>query len=149
MIKIRTEYFKSWKDITTFINLNFSFFTGYRYRGHADSQWKLESTFTRALKEIQPYKDVKSMYEEHLINFKHNLRGRCSFDLNTISENELLAIGQHFGLYTPLLDWSYSSYVALFFALQGESKSGERCLWALHDSIIDDIKKIILSIMKV
>ncbi|HLK13540.1 MAG TPA: FRG domain-containing protein [Fimbriimonadaceae bacterium] len=40
--------------------------------------------------------------------------------------NELLSIAQHFGMSTPLLDVTYSAYVALFFAARDALASGRR-----------------------
>ncbi|MBK7711392.1 MAG: FRG domain-containing protein [Bacteroidales bacterium] len=86
--------------------------------------------------------DIGPIVDNHLNTFKSNLRGRCTFDLSEISENELYAIGQHFGLYTPLLDLTSSPYVGLFFALQGKSKTKKRCLWAIEVSLIDEINNL-------
>lgn len=44
---------------------------------------------------------------------------------------ELLALMQHYGAPTRLIDWTYSFYVALFFAVDGSARN-ERCaVWAL------------------
>ncbi|MFA7092020.1 MAG: FRG domain-containing protein [Arcobacteraceae bacterium] len=61
--------------------------------------------------------------------------------LNNISNDELWALGQHFGLATPLLDWSRSPYVALFFALNNCSKTENGVLYALVESDIEEINK--------
>ena len=135
MIKIETNKFDSWNSISNFIDDNFAYFNNFRFRGHSDANWKLESTLTRAINRIKSGEEKEKILERHLSEFKKNLRGRCNLNLNEISENELYAIGQHFGLYTPFLDWTFSPYVGLFFALQGESKSGKRCLWAIAEAL--------------
>ncbi|MFC7356695.1 FRG domain-containing protein [Jejudonia soesokkakensis] len=140
MTKIHKKHFNSWDELSKFIDDTFTFFNRFCFRGHADANWNLESTLTRAVNKKMLEKDVNKLVKEHIINFKQNLRGRSKLKLNKISENEVLAIGQHFGLYTPLLDLSESPYVALFFALQGHSNSGNRCLWAFSENFINDIK---------
>ena len=52
-----------------------------------------------------------------------------------LDENHIWALGQHYGLNTPLLDWCYSPYVAAFFAFQeNEEGKGEehRIVWGLN-----------------
>jgi hypothetical protein len=65
----------------------------------------------------------QGIIEEHLKKFKVFVRGRFP-NLNDYhhDDNEIWAIGQHYGLKTPLLDWSVSPYVALFFAFEGQNK---------------------------
>lgn len=51
---------------------------------------------------------------------------------SNISPWELMALMQHHGLPTRLLDWSESALVALYFALTSEPKhDGERVVWIL------------------
>jgi hypothetical protein len=142
MKKIEIKEFSSWSQLKSFIDGTFAFYSNYVFRGHAEYNWKLESTLTRAIKNLENKADIMQLVQYHLSAFKCNLRGRCNFNLNEISENELYALGQHYGLLTPLLDLTFSPYVALFFALQQNSKAKKRCLWALEVSLVDEINSL-------
>jgi FRG domain. len=53
-------------------------------------------------------------------------------DNHALNSWELMALMQHHGLPTRLLDWSASALVALYFALSSEpSSEAERVVWAL------------------
>lgn len=141
MAKIITNEFKTWKELSNFIDNNFTHFTDFLFRGHAETEWKLESTLAREINELKArgVKEIQDLIDSHLESFKINIRGKSQINFKNVDENELWAMGQHFGLYTPLLDFTKSPYVALFFALQGESKSGKRCVWALSEDYIKNI----------
>jgi hypothetical protein len=144
MITIRTKYFKTWLSLSNYINNYFPSYNNYRFRGHSEASWRLESTLTRSLRN-RDESDLSKVVEDHILGFKRTLRGRCRFDLEKIDQDELFAIGQHYGLYTPLLDFSSSPYVGLFFALAGESVTGKRCLWAVIEGLPNNIINIDLS----
>ncbi|PKP31027.1 MAG: FRG domain-containing protein [Bacteroidetes bacterium HGW-Bacteroidetes-17] len=130
---------KSWNKLAKEIN-KFANFPWYIYRGQRRSDWLLESTLSRVLKKIK-IPDKNSLAEEHLEKFKLCIRGRRGSNPAKLSENELWALGQHFGLHTPLLDWSQSPYVALFFAFSSikKSETGYRSLWVLNSHDIERI----------
>lgn len=134
-----THTFDNWEDLSEHLN-TYSSFPWYIFRGQRNSKWLLESTLSRELKKVKDPNKTK-LAQEHLDRFKLNIRGRRGFNPPFLLENELWALGQHFGLYTPLLDWSQSPYVALFFALSSNEKSETdyRSLWCLNTSDIDRI----------
>lgn len=129
-----------WDHLVNEINASFAHYPNYIFRGHAQSDWLLEPTLSRALKRIN-YESRGELVKEHLERFKLSIRGRRGLNPRQLSENELWALGQHYGLYTPLLDWTQSPYVALFFALTSLEKSatGFRTLWGLHSTDVQDI----------
>lgn len=51
---------------------------------------------------------------------------------------EFYALMQHYGLPTRLLDWSLSPLIALYFALEGESDSSSRVIWAMHPHFLNE-----------
>jgi len=142
MTDIARETVDDWESLVATLDDYYKHFNGYIFRGQADAKWKLESTLSRALKTAYPQaKGIKQIENAHLYNFKVNIRGRNNLDLENVSDDELWALGQHFGLHTPLLDWTRSPYVALYFSLFGKCESGYRAIWALLESDVKTINK--------
>jgi hypothetical protein len=104
--------FHSWKYFSDFINQELLNYTQYFFRGHGDSTWKLEPTLDRVIKDPK-----SSMRGDLLEQFKFETRGRRGKTPSKLTnENDWWALGQHHGLLTPLLDWTESPFVALYFA---------------------------------
>lgn len=107
----------------------------YIFRGHASENWKLESTLKRKVNNS----GVKDLEEKTLERFKKHCLGRRGHNPPKLSESEWWALGQHFGLDTPLLDWSDSPYVAAFFAFNSENAETENVVvWLLFRGVNDN-----------
>jgi len=102
----------SWESFTKFINKEMLTYTDYVFRGHGNDTWKLEPTLDRIVKD--PSSIIR---ESHLKSFRYETRSRRGNNPPKLSsENDWWALGQHHGLFTPLLDWTESPFVALYFA---------------------------------
>jgi len=110
---------KSWRDFHDVVQRTLAS-DSYVFRGQRRSDWALESSLARLFKDTE--KDVSSLTEHHLDSFKLASRGRRGANPpQLLSEDDWWALGQHHGLATPLLDWTLSPYVALFFAFADAS----------------------------
>ncbi|WP_442600771.1 FRG domain-containing protein [Paenibacillus sp. KN14-4R] len=126
----------NWLEFNEFVYGNLLDQNHYIWRGQRSSNWLLEPTLDRILKD----KDNKEeLVRNHLETFKYATRGRRGNNpLLLNSESEWWAVGQHYGLATPLLDWTTSPFVAAFFAFSEESDKDEyRAIYVLNQSNIE------------
>jgi hypothetical protein len=98
--------------------INSGFFT---YRGQCCSSWSLEPGIIRKIK--RTYTGIGEsgllfrLSVDHVIGLLKKVRENRLFTENECDLN-ILAILQHFGAATPLLDFSYDPLVALYFACE-------------------------------
>lgn len=112
------------------------------FRGQKDENWKLITTFDRMYGALSFEK--RKIIESSLINNFTQLciewDGRTNFKKYT--NLQLMSIGQHYGLPTRLLDWTYSLYIAAFFAYCDMcSYDSNVAIWAIdkkHDIWLGD-----------
>ena len=129
---------RNWNAFLRYISDRLLERTTYIYRGHNNINWKLE-----------PALDRKSLTTKqraaHLQNFKFATRGRRGTHPPGITnENDWWALGQHHGLATPLLDWTESPFVALYFAMLASSRTKTQekcCVWALSENFVKRTSK--------
>lgn len=126
-----------------FFNLLQSDFFSTRYeqfvfRGQRRLDWGLMPTLGRLAKNGIV---TKELADEQLRRFKLAVRGRINDNSLIDDPDELWAVGQHHGLMTPLLDWTASPYVALFFAfsksdVEGETDNSHRVIYAFDKEFV-------------
>lgn len=101
------------------------------YRGHAKDTWKLIPTlfrqFTNGTSDINTATVYRNLEQLLLMKFKAYARPHISFEPNT--DLAWLALAQHHGMPTRLLDWTENPLVALFFALMEKTETNA-VVWA-------------------
>lgn len=131
----------SWKYFYDFIHQEMLDHRAYIWRGHRNDDWLLEPTFNRLLKRANVAKTRRHTFrQDHLDQFKYAARGRRGANPPLLeNENDWWALGQHYGLSTPLLDWTSSPFAAAYFAFigQGEDQTRYRAIYAFHKPTIE------------
>lgn len=115
------------------------------FRGQSCSSWGLQSSFDR-IHEKLPSAERDRKYFELMKLFRESYEvygglARSDLDLfdrfEDLTDEQVEALAQHYGINTRLLDWSYSPYVAAFFSLSRVEKctSGKISIWTLDKDV--------------
>ncbi len=140
--RIPVTRLKSWRDFTDLLESNFFNRHGVQlvFRGHRRFDWSLMPTLGRLTTNGIV---TEQLAQAQLERFKRAVRGRLSDAAMVDEDDELWSVGQHHSLMTPLLDWTYSPYVALFFAFHKDDSKEEaanpyRAVYVLNKSFLTD-----------
>jgi len=143
---METIEIKRWSEFRDFVDNDQQILPVY-WRGQKDPNWALASAFERQMlylnggwhddaSQIYPYADrnftnryyrngvnyitrdfYESMRDRYLSKFKRSCSGLRGDSPAELDDDQWWALGRHFGLITPLLDWTTSPYIAAFFPL--------------------------------
>ena len=119
-----TERLRSWDRLSTFSR------HGWLYRGQRSAKWPLQTALERCCDRRSIRKadrrDVERRLSREFRRAYHHYSSHVPAKASTL---EWLALMQHHGAPTRLLDFTYSIYVASYFAL--EESDGASAVWGI------------------
>jgi len=126
--KFKVERFDRWDAFREVIEGDD--YRGWAFRGQADASWPLYSSLSRYLKQFRVHKDAWVQQESRILRiFKRKAHLLMDHLPDENDSFQWLALMQHHGAPTRLLDFSWSPYVATFFAC--ERAAADVAVWAL------------------
>ena len=132
--EIRIESWKNFQEIVAGPQHR-----SWAFRGHADASWPLFSTLSRYLTSFNVHKKYWPQQEQRILRI---FRRKAHLLLDHIPDEndslQWLALMQHHGAPTRLLDFTWSPYVAAFFALERATK--DAAIWALFPPGASNVK---------
>lgn len=104
------------------------------FRGHRDASWELESTFERAKDGCPDQGRAIWEYEAAILREFTRRAHHFITDFPPMEDTlEWFALMRHYGAACRLLDFTYSFYVACYFALKESSRKDEFvAVWAVN-----------------
>ncbi len=130
---------EKWDDFV--LNLHEDHFESnqYIFRGQEEPDWFLQPQIRRNNYFDRHFSEEN--LKEHMKKFTIAIKGRRGTNPEKLNPIQYMALGQHFGLATPLLDFTKSPYVAAFFAFYKEVKNSHRAIYALRRNLnFDEIQ---------
>ncbi len=132
----------SWNDIFILFDKITHKNSNWAFRGQSDESWKLSTKFEREAYKYQcePYwfknreEIIIQDFQRKAHHYVHNLPDPDSYV-------EWLSFLQHYGGTTRLLDFTYSYYIAAFFAV--ETPNIDSAIWAVNiNKLISQLSKL-------
>jgi hypothetical protein len=129
-----TESFTTWKKIRDYIDKNLQG-KSWIFRGKGNATRRLKTSLERACEDFPEDHYLKDPRDAEILLLREFRRRFHHYLRYTPREDdclEWLSLMQHYGAPTRLLDFTYSFYVAAFFAL--EKKKDDYAIWAVRST---------------
>jgi hypothetical protein len=127
---------ESWSQFVDLIQ-SWRGFRNWCFRGHADARWSLKSSLSRHIEVSKVVDKAWARQEERIRRIFQRKSHLFLNDAPDDDEVEWLALMQHHGAPTRLLDFTWSPYVAAFFALERATEAA--AIWAVNLPLLWDI----------
>ena len=122
---------KSWRELRDFVGDLRDSNDEFLWRGQRDATWKLSSTIYRFFESQFIPQNDRMDYENRAVEFfQRRVKSARDLEVKISEKSEILALMQHYGCPTRMLDWSKSPFVALYFAI--EEQSAKAALFGLN-----------------
>ena len=128
----------SWEELVETLG---SLSASWTFRGHSDARWSLQSTLARRF--ISTGIDSRAWPEQEnriLRIFKRKAHLFLDHIPDDADSFRWLGMMQHHGAPTRLLDFTWSFYVAAFFALEGATR--DAAIWAVNLNALEESVKL-------
>lgn len=135
-------------DLLEFLNKTQWFTNSYTYRGQSDADWPITSGIERKLQPFIENNHSLNNYESRQIsNLRRIAHHHLDGDQPDEDENiEWLALLQHYGGKTRLVDFSRSLFIAAYFATRYDGPPAKSAaIWAVHLGKIERFKMKLFS----
>ena len=115
----------------------------YAFRGQSDSQWQLEPSLLRHLKNRNLSEEESLQIEKNALD---DFRSQAHLYLSPTEQSATVdtvswwTVMQHHGAPTRLLDWSLSIYVAAYFAVT-DNLDKDGAIWLVHIHSVNEKMK--------
>ncbi len=126
------------------------YYSDWVFRGQSQQSWMLATSLERYIKNELNLEDKKFYLEEYyraahsVLPAVNSLTGNNFPDIEDIDEKDFSKFGyfkqpsfhyflRHNGFPSPLMDWSYSYYVAAFFAFSAATNSDDVSIYAYRE----------------
>lgn len=123
------------------------------FRGQTNAEWGLETTLERLARRFSiDFNELLTIENGMVRKFQRAAPLYLSRPLQKCDKMQWLALMQHHGSPTRLLDWTYSFFVAAYFAFETAKPESHCAIWMIDcewlrertkESVADDVRSLI------
>lgn len=94
------------------------------YRGHSNNEWKINPNLFRTAERRGKADEIITLsydfvdFNDEFLKLKEKIIEQNLFNILGLNDFKIMFIAQHYGLLTPIVDWTIDPLVALFFAIE-------------------------------